>query len=343
MSQPTVTVLITAYNRPDELADTLHTLRRQQGCALEIIVIDDASEPSLEPVVRAACPDAVYLRNPTNQGYIANRSRGMQMARGEFIVSLDDDSAPTAPDALVQAVQRMQAEPEIGILALLVHHGLTPPAAPSTALSERYVTSYIGCGHVLRRDLVAQLGGYRDFYDYYGEEAEYALRALAAGWRVLLYPAVVIHHRVSAVGRSTGRIRGYSLRNHLWTIWLHLPWYAVIVETVWKLFSNGIEVVRQGEPRWGAWGVASFARGLPRVLRLRRPIPRTTYRLYNALRFQHISRPAAFTAVPRAGVATYWRWFTDVLWHRRRGAAFWRRRRDGIGRSALSAFSDHPE
>ncbi|HEX8245090.1 MAG TPA: glycosyltransferase, partial [Longimicrobium sp.] len=198
--RPLVSVLIAAYNRPDELRETLRSLRGQRYPRLEVLVADDASPVPLEPVVRAEWPDARFWRNERNRGYIANRSLLMREARGEFLLSLDDDSSLTEPDAIERAVERFAREPELGAIGFLVHEGPEAPGGPPPADPERYVQSYIGCGHLLRAEMVRQVGTYHDFFEYYGEEGEYALRALGQGWRILLFPQVRVHHRLSAVG-----------------------------------------------------------------------------------------------------------------------------------------------
>src|ERR1035441_11106060 len=95
-AKPLVTVLITAKDRPDELRRTLHRLSEQRYPALELLVVDDASTISLEPIVRSAWPNAQFFRNDTPHGLVANRSFGMRAARGRYVLSLDDDSHLTS-------------------------------------------------------------------------------------------------------------------------------------------------------------------------------------------------------------------------------------------------------
>src|ERR1035441_3623873 len=90
-----VTVVISARNRADELLLTLRQLKTQVYPDISLIVVDDASEESLEAVVRSEWPHALFLRNEVRQGLIANRSKAMKMADTEFVVSLDDDSCFT--------------------------------------------------------------------------------------------------------------------------------------------------------------------------------------------------------------------------------------------------------
>ena len=329
-----MTVLITAYNRADELRATLCELRRQTHPALDVLVIDDGSAESLEPVVHAAWPGARFVRNARNLGYIANRSRGMADARGAYVLTLDDDSCPVASDAIARAVARMEREPEVGVLAFRVHEGLEPPDPAAPAPAEQYTFAFIGCGVMMRTAVAREIGSYRDYFDYYKEEAEYALRVLDAGYRILYAPELVVHHRLSPLGRSTARIAAYSFRNSVWTAVLTLPAPRVAGEAAWKAAIGAVEMARQGSARWFAWGIASTLRGLPRVLRDRAPMSPATVRTYQALRFRQIRSAAALVEARPPSWGERVRWFRTVWLRRGRPRAAWDPRPGRLGAGA---------
>jgi GT2 family glycosyltransferase len=288
-ASPLATVLITAFNRPEELRYTLESLHAQTYMPLEILIIDDASEHCLEPIVLDVWPKARVIRNSANRGYIANRSTGIALAKGKYIVSLDDDSNFTRPDDISRAVERVEREPEIGILAFQQVQGRKPKQPLSASGPERYSTSYFGCGHLLRGEMVRQLGGYQNWFNYYAEETEYSMRALQAGWRILEFPSVAVHHRVSAVGRSTKKIYRYSFRNSLNTIVLRFPFPRMLIELLWKVFLYGWIGLRQGYVSSFAWAFASFCANLPQAWRLRSPLSKEKVRLYDLLRSRRVA------------------------------------------------------
>lgn len=331
---PLVSVLITAYNRPDELRATLRALREQRYPALELLVIDDASATPLEPVVREAWPDARVWRNARNLGLIASRSLGMTRAAGEYIITLDDDSHPVDRDAVARAVARMEREPEVGILAFRVHVAPEPPDLSRGSAPEQYTFGFIGCGVMLRTSVAREIGGYRDYFEYYKEEAEYALRVIERGYRVLYVPDLAVHHRMSPVGRSAARIAAYSFRNSIWTALLTLPMPLVAVEVPWKAAVGALEMARQGDPRWFAWALWSTVRGVPRALRDRAPLSPAGTRAYQALRFREIHSAEALREARPPSWGERWRWFRTVWVRRRRPRAVWDRREGLIGDGA---------
>ena len=177
-----------------------------------------------------------------------------------------------------------------------------------------------------------RVGGYPDFYEYYAEESEYCLRALNRGWRALLYPEAMVHHRLSSVGRRGSRIWAYSFRNNLWTVVMHMPLRRTVLEVAWKTVSYGIEAVRaRHSPRWAAWALGSFLRGVPRALRRREPLSREALRAYDTLRLREVRAPEELSGAPPS-LGDQWRWFRGTWWNRRRDSPpLWRRRRAGAG------------
>jgi GT2 family glycosyltransferase len=265
------------------------------------------------------------------------------MATGAYVCSLDDDSCFVQPDALERAVARMEAEKEVGIITFFVHHAKKLPERPAPAPPERYTASYIGCAHMIRRQVIEDLGGYRDFYFYYGEEAEYSLRALESGWRILFYPDVVVQHRVSPAGRDQSRVLGYSFRNNLFTILLNMPWRRAAPELAWKLASYGIEALRRLEFRPTLWALGSLTSHLSELRSLRAPVSRRTVCLYDALRLTTVTSADAFRQPPRVGLGQRLAWLRETWWRRRRARAFWDRGAGGVGRSETAAFGQQGE
>ncbi|HEX8242640.1 MAG TPA: hypothetical protein VF541_04080, partial [Longimicrobium sp.] len=140
-------------------------------------------------------------------------------------------------------------------------------------------------------------------------------------------------HRLSAVGRSSGRLWAYGFRNSLWSAVMHLPAPRLFGELGWKLVVNTLEMARLGEPRWGAWAFASFVRGLPRALRLRRPLTRQALRRYDALRFREVRTAAELAQARGLSAGERWRWFRDTWLRRRRARPWWDRRPGALGES----------
>lgn len=342
-AEPSVTIAITARNRPEELALTLETLRQQDYPNFNVCLIDDSSDVPLEPLVRRWFPQAQVHRNETPAGLVRNRSRMMAECRTDFLVSLDDDSCFTRPDELRRAVERMKGEPELGIVTFFVYQGAGPVPDLIPASGERYMASYFGCAHMMRSAMMRQVGGYRDFFDYYGEEQEYAMRVWDAGWRILYVPDVIVHHRVSDVGRRSDRILQHSVRNNLWSVILNYPAGRALLQIGWRLFSHGVEALRT--PALGAYmrGVAQSLAGLPRVLKSRKAIRSDTLQLLDWLSACVVRPPWDTRTQLRVNRWSFLRMQLSAWRDRPRARGFWDKRPGDVGHSPTVTFRHNVE
>lgn len=336
-ARPVVTVLIATKDRPDDLRRTLGLLRAQTWPAVELIVIDDASAASLEPIVRERWPDAVYVRKAESAGQCRRRSEGFRMAAGKYILQLDDDSCPVQPGALDSAVQFMEADSEIGILSFYIFNGpeLTgklPEAEP------RYHQSFVGCGALLRTEAVREIGGYQDFFGNEWEEEELSLRMMKAGWAIYFFPSIVVHHHVSPRNRKQARTWSRGFRNKLWSLIMHLPARRLPLEMSWVLAIGFYDSIRL--LRFGAYlqGVGQFLKGIPKVARMRRAMPDIVLRRYDALRFQSIRTKEEYRNPPAFASGDVWNWLRS-WWRRPRQRSFWDRRPGDTGESPTVKFA----
>jgi len=85
--------VITAYNRVDGLERCLDSILNQDGCDTEIIVVDDASGDRTCSMVRKKYGSHVRLIvRDVNCGSVKNRNYGAQLAEGDVLFLVDDDT-----------------------------------------------------------------------------------------------------------------------------------------------------------------------------------------------------------------------------------------------------------
>lgn len=209
-----VSVLIPAYQRPDDLAKTLaHTLE-QDFDSFEIVVVDDGTPgPEIADAV-AAFPGVRYLRRDGNYGLIAARNFGAAHCRGEYVVNLDDDSWLTERDGLSRLVAFMDAHPDVGIAALNIDQAgagfyWEPGAAPFP------IAHYVGCGNAYRRATIDRAGPYVEEFVRQGEELDRAMRVIELGATVTALPGVTVFHSASPINRNMRRNTAFEAANLL--------------------------------------------------------------------------------------------------------------------------------
>ena len=97
----TYTVVIATRNRPVLLERAIRSVRAQEGVCAEVIVVDDCSD-----VTPSTASGIVYVRNPVRRGPGPSRNRGIELARTDFVVILDDDDT-LVPGALALIEMRI--------------------------------------------------------------------------------------------------------------------------------------------------------------------------------------------------------------------------------------------
>ncbi|MDO5424140.1 MAG: glycosyltransferase family 2 protein [Eubacteriales bacterium] len=91
MEKPKVSVIIPAYNCAGTIGRAVRSVLRQQ-VPLEILVIDDCSDDSLDQVMEEfAAGPVLFLKNEQSLGASGTRNRGVSLAKGEYVAFLDAD------------------------------------------------------------------------------------------------------------------------------------------------------------------------------------------------------------------------------------------------------------
>jgi GT2 family glycosyltransferase len=176
----------------------------------EIVIADNASKEPLRLPPHSPISTRI-IRLAENNGAAA-RNVAASQARGEWLVMLDDDSAPLdlrftdAVNTLLPGVDAVMAD------IFLPNADGTPGPREQGGLPEVPV----GCGVMYRRDAFLGLGGYDPAFLYYAEEYDFAARFIAAGKRVVFDPRFRVLHRKIAAGRDMNLILSLLVRNNGW-------------------------------------------------------------------------------------------------------------------------------
>lgn len=287
MMPPPLTVGVTTRDRPDSLAACLASLETLRPLDPEILVFDDASEPAAQ-----APPGVRVIRDASGPGYIVGRNRLVREAAAPIVLLLDDDTRVFSLSSVTRAMEVMGRDPSVGAVAFAQAEadGRPWPAAmqPARADYSCVVPSFIGFAHLLRRDLFLSLGGYRESFVYYGEEKDYCLRVIDAGYCTVYLPDALVSHVPDSAGRSRQRYLRFVSRNDC----LNALYNDPLPRVMWTLplrFALYFRM-RRGwgiDDRWGGlWVAREIARALPHALPSRRPVSRATLKTWRRLK-QH--------------------------------------------------------
>lgn len=107
---PVLSIIVPAYDAQDFIERSLNSIAAQMGPGHELLVIDDGSRDRTAAIADAVAEHharhAIRVVRQANQGVSGARNRGLQEARGDYIVFVDADDLllPGALAALDKAI-----------------------------------------------------------------------------------------------------------------------------------------------------------------------------------------------------------------------------------------------
>ena len=230
---PRFSVVIATLGRPDVLRETLATVARCDPPAAEVIVVDGDPAGSAEPAAAAA--GASYAR--TRTGLTAQRNAGLDLATGDVVVFVDDDSEVSS--GLLRALARAYGDPEVaGATGRVVDRDLRRfgnmrsrwrrllpgggregsltrfgyPRRVQDETRERDVEYMLGGLMSARRELARRVR-FDERLDGYGllEDEDFSYRLSRVGRLRFVPDAVVVHRNVDAERKvSPARMREFN-------------------------------------------------------------------------------------------------------------------------------------
>lgn len=233
---PRASIVIPVYGQSRHTVQCLRALAEHPPNApCEIIVVDDAS-PDDTAQLLGRIDGVRCVRREQNGGFIAACNSGAAVARGEFLVFLNNDTVPQ-PGWLDALLDTFTVHVDAGLVGaqLLYPDGRLQEAggvvfADGSAWNygrfqspddPRYAyardADYLsGAAIAIPRTLFTQLGGFNTHYaPAYYEDTDLAFAVRHAGKRVLYQPAArVAHDEGATAGTDVGTgIKAYQARN----------------------------------------------------------------------------------------------------------------------------------
>src|SRR5687768_14970836 len=141
---PVLSIVVVNWNTRDLLLDLLRRLSPAPGAtpppAHEILVVDNQSSDDSVAAVRAAFPAVVVLPQPKNGGFAYGVNRGLERAKGRWILLLNSDAEATWAD-LARFVAAAEREPDAAVFGPRItdEHGTTQRSTWRAHLPRHYL------------------------------------------------------------------------------------------------------------------------------------------------------------------------------------------------------------
>jgi GT2 family glycosyltransferase len=278
-----VSIAILNYQRRDALRRALEAARTQRH-AVEILAVDNASTDGSAEMVRDEFPDVRLVRLPENVAAAA-RNVGVAAAKGDIVVTLDNDVLFDTPDDVGTALRVFERHPRAAVVNFMIvgpDGGLCrrdwchPRDADAWSHSE-FPTDYVMEGaSACRREAFLAAGGYWPPLFIGHEGWDLGFRLLDAGHELVYTPEVRVRHLVDTSARPSSRIYYTFARNAVWVALRNLPLPAATGAIARDLALMGFASARAGQFSAYRRGLLDAVRGAPAALATRRPLTRDT-------------------------------------------------------------------
>lgn len=241
-----VTVVITAHDQGDLVAEAVASARAQTLPPVEVLVVDDGgTDPGSRAVLDTlARTGTARLLRQENQGVSAARNAGIRAAGTGLVAVLDGDDR-FAPRFLERTTAAMAGRAEVLAASgwLRLHGVVETVVRPAGGTAVDFLPrNACPAAAVLRRDAWQRCGGYDESMRGGFEDWDLFLSLLAEGGEVVVVPEPLVEYRTAP---ASANLRSMTARSDR---------YGHLVDKHHRLFARHLrEVVVALDAQGTAW------------------------------------------------------------------------------------------
>lgn len=225
-----LSIVIVSWNTRDLLKDCLNSIYYYtKGITFEVFVVDNASSDRSADMVRQLFPDVSVISNQTNAGFAKANNQAIRISKGRYVSLLNPDTL-LIEDVFSPLIKYADTKEEIGAIGpkILSRDGKRIDKGCARRLPNlyfefcrlsglsgrfsktrifgsectytlhhtvsRYVDGLSGSCMVVRRSTIDGVGLMDENQFMYGDDIDWCMRFLNAGWKIFYYADVSIIH-----------------------------------------------------------------------------------------------------------------------------------------------------
>lgn len=167
MAKPLISIVIATYNRRLLLAELIESLSRQTFQNFEVIIVNDHGERVDRVKALYGDLDITLIEMERNSKHVLARNAGIQVAKGEWIMLIDDDDllVPTHIETMVKAREDYDLlYSDVEIVQFELRNQTRCPVARRLFAYEfdlagmRRFSTFVSSGCLYRREIHNQIG-----------------------------------------------------------------------------------------------------------------------------------------------------------------------------------------
>jgi GT2 family glycosyltransferase/acetyltransferase-like isoleucine patch superfamily enzyme/2-polyprenyl-3-methyl-5-hydroxy-6-metoxy-1,4-benzoquinol methylase/predicted Zn-dependent protease len=239
-------IIILGYNQLELTKACLDSIARFTNEPYEIIIVDNGSnDETIEyfQQYKDSNDNVQVIFNGENRGYAAGNNQGLTLAKGEYVLLLNNDTVVT-DGWLTRMLAIFKSQPEVGLVGPMSNYVAGPQlinGVPYKNLKQMHQFAkkladknsgqttecfrIVGFCLMARRAVVDRIGGLDEKFGRGNfEDDDFCIRAAISGFKALIAKDVFIHH----VGGQTFQTLNIDYRKSIEKNW-------VIFKTKWNI------------------------------------------------------------------------------------------------------------
>jgi GT2 family glycosyltransferase len=253
-TQPLISIIIVNWNGKKWLKKCLDSLCRQTYKNIEIIFVDNASTDDSVTFVTEHYPTVITVKNDTNRGFSGGNNVGINQAKGEYILLLNNDT--WVKDDFVEKLYASLEKERVDVLAPLEAHY-------DGTMQDAYIMLIDFFGHgfgmhntnrkpfylpgvclLFSKKLYEETGGLDSDFFMYSEEVDWFWRLRLFGKAISQSKDIIVYHAgAGTIGKGI-RYTTFLWRNQnvLQMLLKNYAWYNLIWTLPLYFLQNIFEI-----------------------------------------------------------------------------------------------------
>lgn len=298
-NKPIASFVVLTCNRKVMVLALLKELFKQKRIEnVEIIVVDNASEDKTNEAIAYLYPNVKLIRLKRNVG-CAGRNEGIKKARGEVVITLDDDVFLHRKDEAERIISCFNNHPEVSAInfKILFPHNkeIIPfnwfhPRDYNEFGNKTFETDYISEGAVaFRKKIFENVGYYPEEFFISHEGPDLAYRIIGSGNKIIYSGGIEVLHKCSLQQRSSWRNTYYDTRNYFWLLYRHFPISVFVGQSVFRAITMFVFAIRRNQVKWYLRAIKDSFSGIHRQLPHRAVLSKSSLKRIRDIRSQQVS------------------------------------------------------
>lgn len=244
--KPLISIVVPHMNAKTIISDFLDSLKKQTFRDFETIIVDNGSSDGSSGFIKKKYPWVKLIRNEENHGFSGGNNDGMRIAKGDYILLLNNDlildkdfikilfDERDSGDILGVKSYYYDEKNVIWAVGVKVNKLL----ARSTLLGNKEIDkgqfdkklildATVGVAMFINRNVLRKIGLFDENYFNYYEESDLQERARKNHFKIVYIPEAKLWHKVGFTtgGGSTPLATYYLVRNRGLFITKHQKWF----------------------------------------------------------------------------------------------------------------------